>query len=95
MVSYTPDFYLPEQDRFIEVKGRLSSKCRTKLRRFRKFHFEEFQKLTAVIGEPYGKSKSAKSISSFFMVALRMPIDKIMSYTELNQKYKSIIPKWE
>lgn len=37
-VSYKPDFYLPETDEYIEVKGRMTSRDRTKLKRMAKFH---------------------------------------------------------
>ena len=36
--SYTPDFYLPEEDRFIEVKGWMDAKSKTKLKRMAKYH---------------------------------------------------------
>lgn len=37
-VNYKPDFYLPDRDVYIEVKGRMTSKDRTKMKRMKKFH---------------------------------------------------------
>jgi len=36
--SYTPDFYLTEEDRYIEVKGWMDAKSKTKLKRMAKYH---------------------------------------------------------
>ncbi len=49
-VSYTPDFYLPEEDRWVEVKGWMDAKSKTKLKRFKKYYPEEYAKLE-IIGE--------------------------------------------
>lgn len=49
-VSYTPDFYLPEEDRWVEVKGWMDEKSKTKLKRFEKYYPDEYKKLE-IIGE--------------------------------------------
>ncbi len=36
--SYTPDFYLPEEDRYVEVKGWMDKNSRTKLKRMAKYY---------------------------------------------------------
>ena len=36
--SYTPDFYLPEEDRYVEIKGWMDKKSRTKLKRMAKYY---------------------------------------------------------
>lgn len=36
--SYTPDFYLPEQDVYHEVKGWMDKRSATKLKRMKKYH---------------------------------------------------------
>lgn len=36
--TYTPDFYLPAEDKFVEVKGFMDRKSKTKLNRFRKYY---------------------------------------------------------
>lgn len=94
-VNYTPDFYLPDEDVWIEVKGRLTSKCRTKLKRFKKYFFDEFKKLIVVIGDPFSKSKTNKSIMLFLVASLDLPHERIKSYREISKRFESIIPHWE
>ncbi len=38
VLSYTPDFYLPATDSFVECKGWMDAKSKTKLKRMRKYH---------------------------------------------------------
>lgn len=47
--SYTPDIYLPEEDLWIEVKGYLSDKDKTKTKRFQKYFPEEAAKLQVIV----------------------------------------------
>lgn len=47
-VSYTPDFYLPKDDMWIEVKGWMDPKSQTKLKRFAKYYPEEYAKLEII-----------------------------------------------
>lgn len=44
-ISYTPDFYLPDEDLWIEVKGWMDPKSKSKLKRFKKYYPEESAKL--------------------------------------------------
>lgn len=37
-MSYTPDFYLPVEDRFLETKGWMDKKSKTKMKRMKKYH---------------------------------------------------------
>lgn len=62
-VSYTPDFYLPEEDKWIEVKGWLDSKSKTKLKRFARQYPDEYKKLELIQQKEYNKIK--KETSSF------------------------------
>jgi len=48
-LSYTPDFYLSELDKWVEVKGHLRYKDKVKLKRFRKYYPEYFAKLEFII----------------------------------------------
>lgn len=94
-VNYTPDFFLPEYDSWIEVKGQWDSKSKTKLRRFKKYHPKEFAKLTVVTSDIYGKSKTARKVFRFLIVTLGLPHERIISYPSIARKYKSIIGNWE
>lgn len=62
-VSYTPDFYLPEEDKWIEVKGWMDGKSKTKLKRFKNQYPEEYKKLILITEKEYKEIK--KKISPF------------------------------
>lgn len=62
-VSYTPDFYLPNEDKWVEVKGWFDSKSKTKLRRFKEQYPEEYNKLTLITEKEYNEIK--KKVSYF------------------------------
>lgn len=56
-VSYTPDFYLPKEDTWIEVKGWMDGKSKTKLKRFAKQYPEEYKKLKLITKKEYNEIK--------------------------------------
>lgn len=94
-VNYTPDFYLPEYGQWHEVKGRWTTRSKTQLRRFRKYHPDEFAKLYVVTSDIYGNSKTARSVRRFLLCELNLPPERIISYPALDKKYRSIITNWE
>jgi len=55
--GYTPDFYLPTQDEWLEVKGYLDDKSKIKLKRFKRYYPKEFEKLTFVCSKYSGEAK--------------------------------------
>lgn len=61
-ISYKPDFYLPELDKWVEVKGYMDSKSKTKLNRFQKYYPEEFKKLILIDEEIYKEIAKHKKI---------------------------------
>jgi len=89
-VSYTPDFKITYQDgsyEWIEVKGGwMKAADKTKLRRFKKFFPDEYDKLVAVTPGP--TSKTTKFFEDF-----DVPIK--WHYPELNKTYRKTIPNWE
>ena len=60
-VSYTPDFYLPEEDKWIEVKGWMDGKSKTKLKRFKEQYPEEYKKLELIQQKEYDEIKRKMS----------------------------------
>lgn len=52
-ISYTPDFYLPEKNIWVEVKGWMDPKSITKLKRFAKYFPEESNKLVLITQKEY------------------------------------------
>jgi len=92
---YKPDFYLPEQDKFIEIKGWLHSGDRTKLKRFKKYYPEEFAKLEFIIPDKYSRSKANGEILKFLIEELGIYFVRIGSYKEIEDKLGALIPNWE
>jgi len=85
-VSYTPDFYLPNEDRWIEIKGWLDGPSKTKLKRFKKYYPEEFAKLTVVLESPKDKDLDALE---------KIGIVRIESFKEIRNKLSRVIKGWE
>ena len=84
-VCYTPDVYIETDDTWLEVKGHLPAKDKTKIRRFKKYYPEEFAKLKAVVGGP-------KTAAAIFYQELNVPI--LVYYNDL-KKLSKMIPGWE
>lgn len=64
--SYTPDFYLPEKDKWIEVKGWMDEKSKLKMKRFEQFYPEEYSKLELITSKEYKNlSNIAKEIPNW------------------------------
>lgn len=61
-VSYKPDFYLPEEDRWVEVKGYMDQKSKTKLKRFAKYYPEEAAKLEIIDKKKYKEFEKYSSL---------------------------------
>ena len=61
-VSYTPDFYLIEEDKWIEIKGWMDGKSKTKLKRFKKYYPEEYAKLELIQEKEYNEIKNKVSM---------------------------------
>lgn len=85
-VSYLPDFYLPEYDIYIEVKGQLISRARGAMNKLKKYHLDEWSKLRAITGSP-----STKSTKWFNKVGI--PI--YTYYSDIKKNYSKLIEYWE
>lgn len=84
--GYTPDFYLTKSDEWVEIKGYLDDKSKIKLRRFKRYYPEEFEKLVCII------SKYSKE-ACLFMDELEVP--KVIYYEDIRSEYSSLVPNWE
>ena len=91
---YKPDIYLPEQNKFIEIKGWFTASDKTKLRRFKKYYLEEFAKLEFIIPDKYSRSKANGEMIEFLCDDLRIDFNDIISYKEIEEHGK-LIPGWE
>ena len=91
---YKPDFYLPEQDKLIEIKGFFTASDKTKLRRLKKYYPEEFAKLELIVPDKYSKSKANGEMIKFLCDDLGIDFIEIMSYKEI-EEYSKLIPGWD
>lgn len=84
--GYVPDFYLPEKDEWIELKGYLDEKSKIKLKRFKRYYPLEFEKLTFII------SKYSTDAKNF---AVANGIKNILFYEDIKNIYMNKVPNWE
>jgi len=84
--SYTPDFYMDNSLDWVEIKGYLDDKSKIKLKRFKRYYEEDFNRLTFII------SKYSSSGKSF---AAQIGIPKIIYYEDIRSFYIDKIPNWE
>ena len=93
-LSYTPDIYLPEEDKWIEIKGWFTKRAKVSLKRFKRQYPIEFQKLIIVIYNPWGRTKSdAKAME--YLEEIGIGMDRIESYKEIKDKLSKLISNWE
>jgi len=85
---YTPDFWLPDDEIFYEIKGWLNPESVTKLRRFRKFYPDEFQRLS-VICAGTGRKGILK------LVEIGVPEERIIDYGKIAKHGRFISSFWE
>ena len=93
-LTYTPDIYLPNEDKWIEIKGWVRDKDKVKLKRFKRYFPTEFKKLTFVVSDPWGNSKSDIKMMKF-LDELGIPLERTEGYKEIKQKLGALIPGWE
>lgn len=84
--GYTPDFYLESTDEWIEMKGYLDSKSKTKIKRFKRYYPKEFSKFTCII------SKYAKDAIDFLN---ELEVPNIIYYEDIRTEYAKNIIYWE
>jgi len=85
---YKPDFFLPQTGDLYEVKGWLNPESLVKLRRFRKYYPEEFDKLYVVdAGMGAAGRRGIEDIG--------LPDERIIDYRAIDRYGKSFIPFWE
>lgn len=84
--GYTPDFYFPKHDEWVEIKGYLDDKSKIKIKRFKRYYPDEFNKLTFII------SKYSSSAKNF---AQQLEIPRVLFYEDIKNFYMDKIPYWE
>lgn len=84
--GYTPDFFLTRNGEWVEIKGYLDDKSKLKLKRFKRYYPQEFEKLTCVISKYNNDAKN-------FMADLEVPFT--LFYEEIRDEYSDYIINWE
>jgi hypothetical protein len=84
--SYTPDIYLPDEDLYLEIKGYLDSKGRSKIKKFKKHYPEEFKRLQAIPGT--NRCQAAQWFSQFGIQAFAF-------YNVVRYDYALRLNNWE
>jgi hypothetical protein len=84
--GYTPDFYLPLTEEWVEIKGYLDPKSKTKIKRFKRYYPKEFDKLTCIV------SKYARDAVDFF---IDLGVNNIVYYEDIRSEYAENIIYWE
>lgn len=84
--GYTPDFLLKRNDEWVEVKGYLDDKSKIKLKRFKRYYPDEFERMTCVISR---YSNDAKN----FMAEIEVP--QVVFYEDIKDFYSQYLANWE
>lgn len=85
--SYIPDFYLPNADEWLEIKGYFDQNSFIKLKRFKKYFPEHFVNLFMIIGN----DRRAKE----YCAALEIADEHVLLYPEIAREFKTKINNWE
>lgn len=84
--GYIPDFYIENSSEWVEIKGYLDDKSKIKLKRFKRYYEEDFNKLTFII------SKYSTAAKKF---AAEIEIPRVLYYEDIKNFYADKIPYWE
>lgn len=84
--GYTPDFYFPFYDEWVEIKGYLDDKSKIKIKRFKRYYPDEFEKLTFICSR---YSSDAKRFVEL------VGIKSVVFYEDIRDFYFTKIPNWE
>lgn len=82
--GYTPDFFLKKTKEWVEVKGYFDSRSRIKIKRFKKYYPEEFDRLTMVIGNSQASIKICDDLGVPYVL-----------YPEVAKLFKDRLRNWE
>jgi endonuclease I len=83
---FIPDFYLPDLDIWIEIKGRFTSIDRTKMKRMKKYHPEVFKKMQYVV------LKAGTEPDIWYKSIGLKPFVYI---DDLKKEFKDVLDNWE
>lgn len=84
--TYIPDFYLPVTREWVEVKGWLDAKSKSKLLKFKKYYPEYFKKLRLVVNKLQGSEQTW---------AFKNGLCHVELYTNIVKQFSHKIQNWE
>lgn len=95
VLTYTPDFYLPNDDVWIEIKGWLRAKDKIRLKRFKKYYPNNFGKMWIVIHDPDSETKNNTKAIAFLAGDLGILKNQLQGYNKIKKELAYLIPNWE
>jgi hypothetical protein len=84
--GYIPDFYINKSSEWVEIKGYLDDKSKIKLKRFKRYYEDDFNKLTFII------SKYSTAAKKF---AEEIEIPNVLYYEDIRNAYMEKLSLWE
>lgn len=91
---YLPDFYLPDKDKFIELKGHLDQKSRTQLSRFLQYYPDKAKRMRIVIRKLFD-SKAHLTKEAAMLMKLGYDVEQILEYEAWVRQFCGAIEHWE
>jgi hypothetical protein len=91
---YKPDFYLPAENKYVELKGWLDAESKTKLKRMQQYYPDIAKNMVIYISKVFlGGVKLSKDASALIMMGYRL--DQLCDYSSLSNKARMIMREWE
>jgi len=92
---YKPDFYLPETNKYVEVKGWLDKDSMIKLKRFLSYHPNEARRLVLVIDRIFMARGAKLTKTASQLVEMGYSFNQLVSYAHVDFKCRNVVPNWE
>jgi len=90
---YKPDFYLPDEDVYVELKGYLNGESKTRLKRMLKYHPTIATKMRIVVDQIFSRDFKLTKIASA-IISLGYEVTQLQAYAPLEKTYR-FLPEWE
>ena len=93
-MTYLPDFYLPDKDQFVELKGYLDAKSKTQLSRFMQYHPDKAKRMRVVIRKLFA-GRGSLTPDAAALVKMGYDIEQLLSYDQWVLQFSGVIENWE
>ena len=91
---YLPDFYLPDKDQFVELKGYLDAKSKTQLSRFMQYHPDKAKRMRVVIRKRFA-GRGSLTPDAAALLKMGYDIEQLLSYDQWVLQFSGVIENWE